>query len=76
MDKALPYVCERQQEDIGCVTGSGAGYQGVASRTRDGGQCKPWDQEWPDLQGEGNKCRCLSNLPAATCIRIVRMCQN
>ena len=39
----LPFICERPQKDIGCVSGNGESYTGTANRGESGDICLPWD---------------------------------
>ena len=39
----LTYVCERPKDDIGCITGNGESYGGIAKRTKYGDSCRTWN---------------------------------
>ncbi|KAL4149489.1 hypothetical protein QTP88_003430 [Uroleucon formosanum] len=39
----LPYVCERDVDDIGCVNGAGSDYIGSANTTSSGNACLLWE---------------------------------
>ncbi|VVC45038.1 C-type lectin fold,Low-density lipoprotein (LDL) receptor class A, conserved site,Kringle-like fold,SRCR [Cinara cedri] len=39
----LPYVCERDVDDIGCIIGSGSEYTGSANTTASGNVCLSWE---------------------------------
>lgn len=76
----LPFICERQQLDIGCREGDGEDYMGDASRTRYGDECMKWDSPevglWFDrdqisklgpLEGN-NRCRNPDGESAPWCL--------
>ncbi|XP_069970434.1 antigen WC1.1 [Penaeus vannamei] len=64
----LPYVCETDELDIGCIEGRGETYEGTANITSKGLVCLPWShpEVWPKVAHFGitrdlrhNYCRNL-----------------
>ncbi|XP_025406310.1 uncharacterized protein LOC112680434 isoform X2 [Sipha flava] len=41
----LPYVCERNVDDIGCLIGAGSDYVGSANTTATGNACLSWEDQ-------------------------------
>ncbi|XP_050533340.1 uncharacterized protein LOC126901133 [Daktulosphaira vitifoliae] len=39
----LPYICERNIDDIGCINGAGSDYNGAANTTASGNKCLSWE---------------------------------
>ncbi|CAG0895736.1 unnamed protein product [Darwinula stevensoni] len=45
--KRIPFVCQMEQQDVGCIKGNGMGYRGNASVSQSGFPCLNWNS--PDV---------------------------